>query len=114
MEKTKFKISRKGVATWISWVLIMAFTVALGTFVFRWSSGYAESSAADIGDRSARSSCDSAAIEIRSACQTEGVIYATIENKKDLRIDQIVFSMFDIFGNAESREKVISLGVGES
>jgi hypothetical protein len=106
-------IGKRGASVWISWVLITVFMVSLGAFIYKWSASYAADSAQDVEDRAFRAECEFVAIEITYACQRTNGIDITIVNKKDVKVDKVIFSFFNVFGNAESREQVRSIATGE-
>ncbi|GEM_PF-1895464 len=110
----RFCKNKKGIEVWISWVLITAFMIVLGVIVYRWSTSYATSSASDVETRAGKAECDAVALQITAACQLDNVIYVDIANRKDLKIDKVIFGLYDIFGNGESREKIFTLDVGKT
>jgi hypothetical protein len=104
---------KKAISDWISWVMITLLMVTLGVFVYRWSTEYAKSTAGDLESRAYSSDCDSVAIEVVDACQNDDTLNINVANKKDIRIDKVMFNFFDVFGNTESREAKIRLEVGK-
>jgi len=49
-EKGPFS-SKKGVSTWISWVLLVTFVIFIGTTIFYWMRDYATDAMTQLGDR---------------------------------------------------------------
>jgi len=105
--------SKKAVAIWMSWVLLTAFMVALSAFMYNWIAGYSESSAEDIAATYGQGSCSSAAIEV-SGCQESERLILEINNKGNLKIDKIIFRLYDLYGNIESKEKDVNVKAGKT
>ena len=107
-------IGKKAMEIWISWLLIIALTVSLGAVVYSWVRSYSTSTSEDIELRNQEASCDSVAIVLTNACQTTTRLYVDVENKKDLKIQGILFSFIDIYGNSDNREINRTLNVGQT
>ena len=108
-----FSSSKKAIAIWLSWVLLMAFMVALSAFMYNWITTYTESSAEEIEITDMEESCSSVAIEV-SGCQEAETLNIELSNKGNLRIDQVVFRLYDIYNNIESKEKEIKVKAGKT
>ncbi len=106
-------MSKRGVAIWLSWVLLIAFMVLLSTFMYNWITGYTESSAERIKTTYAEESCSRTAIEI-AGCQKAEILNITISNKGNLRVDQVIFRLYDLYDNIESKEKDILVKAGKT
>ncbi len=104
---------RKGIAIWMSWVLLVAFMVALSAFMYNWITGYTESSAERIETSYNEESCSSVAISV-DGCQKAEILNITISNKGDLEIDKVIFRLYDLYNNIESKDKVIAIKAGET
>lgn len=89
--------SKKGVDIWVSWVLLLAFVVALSAFMFTWFNEQNDKLAGDLRVMSDTAECDSVGLHVEDICQNAQVLYINISNKNSIRIDQLVFSVFDVY-----------------
>jgi len=115
MRKKRFYLilrTKKAVAIWMSWVLLTAFMVALSTFMYDWIINYSESSAEDIDATYRGESCSETAMKI-SGCQDSENLKLEIENKGNLKITGLIFRLYDIYGDIESKEKDITIKAGK-
>lgn len=106
--------SKKGAALWLSWVLLLGFVVAISAFMFTWTSGQNEKFAKDLRKMSDTAECDSTGLIIQNICQNPQVLYMNITNKNTIKIDQLVFNIFDVYLDAPlSRTVNVSLKPSE-
>lgn len=111
----KKHMNKKGVAEWMSWVLIMGFAVALGVFFFAWIRGFATDSTEEISDRSERITlCESASVRIEKLCQDTQTLNINISNSNNIRIDELTFRFFNIYEEPELRGLNLTLKPGET
>ena len=108
-------VNKKGIAAWISWVLMMGFAVALGLFFFAWVRGFATDSTADLVDKSNRITiCESASVRADRYCQDTQTLNINITNTNNLRTDALIFRFFDIYDESELRNVNATILPGET
>lgn len=107
------KISKKGAAAWLSWVLIVAFSVGLGAFMFRWMTGFTEGTTSQITSRVEQSDCNQIGISVADACQTVGELRLNLVNKKGLNIDQVLINYIDLYDNPGTKIINVSLRINK-
>lgn len=105
--------SKKGAAAWLSWVLIISFSVGLGAFMFRWMTGFTQNTADKLSDKVEESDCNLIGISVLDACQTVEELKLELDNKRSLNVDQIVLNYIDIYDNPETKILDFSLRVNK-
>jgi FlaG/FlaF family flagellin (archaellin) len=113
----KRKKGKKGDATWISWVLLMAFAVVMSAIVYNWMFGFTKSSAESIEKRTMNAAqCEQVGLSIDKACQETEYIYMDVTNRNNLNIDKVIVRMYNVYGEPIEPllEKTISIGPKES
>lgn len=105
-------MDKKAVALWMSWVLLTAFMVFLSAFIYNWIYAYAETSGERLEVRYNEESCDRIAIDTE-ACQKAEDLNIIIHNNGNLGIDKIIFRLYDLYGNIETKEKDIRIKAGK-
>lgn len=94
----------------LSWVLLIALSVALGTFTFIWMkdfSGGAIDQAVKVVYNTEE--CYSISVKMDSICQDLAVIKLNLTNNNKRDINRLVFRLYDIYGNPETRELNITI-----
>ena len=104
---------KKGDSAWLSWILLVSFSVGLGVFMFKWMTGFTQSSTQQIASRVEQSDCTSIGISILEACQTPEELRLTLVNKKSLNVDQILINYVDIYDNPGTKVINFSLRVNK-
>lgn len=105
--------SKRGDSAWLSWILIVAFSVGLGAFMFKWMTGFTQSSTSQITSRVEQSDCTQIGVSIYDACQTVEELRLSLVNKKSLNIDQILVNYVDIYDNPGTKTINLSLRVNK-
>jgi hypothetical protein len=106
---------KRGVALWLSWVLMVAFLVALSVFMFRWTSNYTQYHVNTLEQISDTSECDTVGISVDSVCQNTQVLNINLTNRNNLKIDQVVINIYDIYmETVQTKTKNITLSPGKS
>ncbi|RLE37458.1 hypothetical protein DRJ17_06535 [Candidatus Woesearchaeota archaeon] len=105
--------NKRGIAIWMSWVLLIAFMVALSAFMNQWITGYSRSTAEDIETTYDEESCTRVALDI-SGCQESEKLNIEVENNGDLSIDKIIFRLYDLYSEVESKEKEVDIKAGKT
>lgn len=113
---SKDRVGKKGVEAWISWVLLMGLGVALGTVYFAWMRGYTQETViVGIGGKSEfLTTCEGVAIMVKNVCQYTQTLNMNVTNTKDLKIDELMFRIYDIHLNADVRETNITIRPGKT
>ena len=100
--------NKKADFIWISWVLLMAFAVAMSAAMYNWIFGYTKSSTEDIQNRALNSQdCSYIGISVDSYCQDTKNIYLDITNRNSLKIDRVLVRMFDVYNDPVSETKEV-------
>ncbi len=90
------RMNKRGVDIWVSWVLITAFAVVLGTMMYYWMTSYTQGTTTDMTNRvSTEQGCDAVAISIDSACKNAQHLYINLTNRKDRTVDNIIVRAFN-------------------
>jgi hypothetical protein len=98
-------MNKKGMDIWISWVLLVAAAITATVFMFTWMTDYAQNTNKEIQRTFENAQeCDSVAVEIR-ACQetSRSIINVNATNRGLLKIDKIIFRLYDANDNAVTR-----------
>ena len=90
-------VSKKAAAIWLSWVLLLAFVVALSVFMFAWTEERSEMMAGDIREMSDTSECNSVRLRIDDICQTGTSLHMNITNAGSIAIDQFSFNIIPTY-----------------
>ena len=103
-------MTKKGISVWISWVLIIGFTVVLGTFFFSFMKGFTEESVEELIDRNEQVQvCDETSLRVDSFCQNTQTLNINVSNNGNLRIEELLFRMFDIYGMPQAVYKNVTI-----
>ena len=106
------KIFKKGDFVWISWVLLLAFTVVTSAILYNWMFGFTKGSSENIQKRAMNAQqCDSVGLSIDSACQDSKSLYIDLTNRNTLNVDIAIVRLYNIYGEPMEPllEKRISL-----
>ena len=99
---------------WISWILIVAFTITLGTFVAKWMTDFTKDQTSEFQDRTMNPSfCQDTGVSLDEICQNPQTLNIKITNRKELKVNKLLFRVFDIYGNPATREKNVSMSPGD-
>jgi len=107
------KLSKKGVSVWISYVLVILFTVTLSVFMYNWIFGHAESTRDKMLTLVDTDECQLVGIKLE-ACQNTQTLYINATNIKNVVIDRIVFRLINVYDEPERRETNITISPGET
>ncbi|MEM4337125.1 MAG: hypothetical protein QXG86_03920 [Candidatus Woesearchaeota archaeon] len=84
---------KKAEGSWISYVLLVGFVVALGAFLYGWMSDFSSEKTIEIKERVYNSElCDSIATSI-NACNISQTLYINVTNRGDIRITHLIFRL---------------------
>ena len=102
--------NRRGATQWLSWVLLVGFTVGISVFVYGWMVDQANKSATQMQSIVEDSSeCDYLSIYVSSICQDAQHIYLNITNSNALDVDRIIFRTFDLESQPDMRNRSVSI-----
>ena len=108
-------LNKKGNSMWISWILLMAFAVVISIFMYDWIFGFSSDAASDLEQRTyAAEGCDDISIAILGICQDTQTLYINITNTKNLRVKQLVFRVYDIYDEPETKTKTLDVFPGRT
>lgn len=87
---------KKGIEVWISWVVLVAFVIFLGTMVFYWMRDFSADRITDLQDRlDVREKCDLVGIELSEVISKNAqTLNMKVTNRDYLAINQVVFSLY--------------------
>lgn len=89
------RMHKKAADQWISWVLLMGFTVMLSAFMYHFMVEYTESSTDDMKKVVYNTDeCRMVSLNIDSACISAQALNITLQNKNYIRIDRIDFRYY--------------------
>ena len=108
------KTNKKGVAPYVSWVLLIALAASLSVFMYSWITEQADTSSAQIEQRSDTSLCEDARINLDSVCQNTQTLNMNVTNANILEINRLDFRFFDLYDNTESRSLNITIRTGDT
>ncbi len=106
--------SKKGVSQYIAWILLVGLAIALGAIMFAWTRGFATQQVDDLESRTDNVMCDNVAFEISGACQNSQTLNMNLTNTNNLRIEKIKIIFLDLYGNSETKDKIIELSTGDA
>lgn len=93
--------SKKAIAEWISWVLLLTFVIFLGTTVFYWMEDYTRGRVDELKKRAQTSDkCDFVGIELSDVIEKNAqTLNMKVTNRYNLGINQLVITLFDSENN---------------
>ncbi|MBI2550036.1 hypothetical protein HYV83_02545 [Candidatus Woesearchaeota archaeon] len=102
--------SKKGISVWISWVLLTAFVVFIGTFVLQWSKSHTTEVVEDLTEKGEiLTLCQETGISIVSYCQKPQTLNINVTNNNNRKVDGLKVRAFDIYNNPQGGEKNVSI-----
>jgi FlaG/FlaF family flagellin (archaellin) len=106
--------NKKGVSMYISWILLMLMAIILSALMYNWYTGRTEQYAERLTTESTKEVCTSVGINIKGACQDTQMLYINITNSLDIKIDQLVFNLVDLYDDVENKKYNLTLYPGET
>lgn len=101
---------KRGVSVWISWVLLIAFTVMVGTLVLQWSKSHATETVEDITEKGeVLTLCEETGLSVTAYCQDTQTLNINVTNNNNRKIDAVLVRGFDIYDSPQGGQKNISL-----
>ena len=106
--------TKKGVSTYLAWVLIMAFVVTLSTLMFSFMTTQVKTHTEEIEQRTDLSKCDMTGFSITSFCQDESSLIFNITNTKNNEISGLKIQLFDLYDISSQNKINISIKPSDS
>ena len=107
--------NKRGVAVWISWVLVVVFAALIGSLVFKWMIGYVKEQTVQIEERVYDDSlCEDLSLVIKDLCQEDQKLNFKLLNNGFLTINRLIFRIFDVGNNPFVIEQAIKLSPGRT
>ncbi len=102
--------TKKGVSEWLSWVLLVALAVIIGTFVLQWSRSNATKTVEDLTEKGEiLTFCQETGIAVNGYCQDTQTLNINVTNNNNRKVDALMLRGFDIYNNPQGGQKNISL-----
>jgi hypothetical protein len=111
----ELKMSKKGISVWISWVILVAFTVMVGSFVLQWSRNNASVTVEDIKEKGEiLTMCQETGVSVSGYCQKAQTLNINVTNNNNRKVDALIVRASDIYNMPQSAQKNVSLSPEES
>ena len=108
--KTKIVANKHGISEWISWVMLVALAVIIGTFVLQWSKSHTTKTVEDITEKGEiLTFCQETGIAVNSYCQNTQTLNINVTNNNNRKVDSLIVRAFDIYNNPDGGARNISL-----
>lgn len=91
------KNSRKGMTSYISWILIFAFMVSISALMYNLLIDQVEVQTEQMEERVDTNICEDSGITVNQYCQDEYSLIMNITNTKTQTIEGLRISLFDIY-----------------
>src|SRR5210317_511884 len=109
-----YKMQKKGISVWISWVLIIGMIAVISAFMFNWTTGFTTSNTQRLKEVYDAVDCNFVTVSIDSICQNTQTLNMNITNRKNIDIDMLIFRIYDIYGNHDTKEMDIFIRHGKT
>lgn len=98
MSTIKMMKGKKAVSVWVSYVLLTALVVSLGTIVLQWSRETTQETVDDIVEKGdSLTACAAAGMDIKDLCQNTQSLNMNVTNTNEVKLEGLWASMFDIY-----------------
>ena len=102
--------NKRGVATWVSYVLLTLLVVSLGAIVLNWTKSTTTQTVEDIVARGeALTFCQETGFVVLEHCQDTQTLNINVTNNNNRKVDALIVRGFDIYNNPQGGQKNISL-----
>jgi len=92
-------MNKRGADAWISYVLLVGFTVALAAFMYSWMTGFSSDKSIEIKERVYNVElCDSLSVSVTACNVSSQALNINVTNRGDIRINQLIFRQYSING----------------
>lgn len=106
--------NKKGVSLYISWILLMLLIISLSAIMYNWYNQRAERSADILKEQSTEDVCDKVGILIENICQNTQTLNINISNSRDIKVNQLIFGLIDIYKDPETKKVNVTIYPGET
>ena len=111
----RFSQGRRGVAVWISWVLLVAFSVLIGSIVLNFTRSHTTSTVDDLTEKGEiLTLCQETGLAVNGYCQKTQTLNINVTNNNNRKIEAIMVRGFDIYNNPQGGERNASLEPGKT
>ena len=101
---------RKGISVWISWVLLVAFSVLIGSIVLNFTRSHTTATVDDITEKGEiLTLCQETGVAVNSFCQKTQTLNMNVTNNNNRKVEALMVRGFDIYGNPHGGERNASL-----
>lgn len=100
---------KRGVESYVAWVILVALTVSTAVFMYTWTTTSVEKSMEFVEETNDKGICQDVGINLISVCQNAQTLNMEVSNIKLQGISGLKFQFFDLYDNAESRTKNLSI-----
>ncbi len=102
--------TKKGVSAWLSWVLLVAMAVIIGTFVLQWSRSNVTQTVDDLTEKGdILTFCQETGLAVNGYCQDTQTLNINVTNNNNRKVDALIVRGFDIYDMPQGGQKNISL-----
>ena len=103
-------IDKKGVSEWLSWVLLVAFAVIIGTSVLNWSKGHTTRTVEDLTEKGEfLTLCQETGVAVGGYCQDTQTLNMNVTNNNNRKVDAVVMRGFDYYNRPQGGQKNVTL-----
>lgn len=106
--------NKKGVSLYISWILLMLLIISLSAIMYNWYNQRAERSADILKEQSTEDVCNKVGILIENICQNTQTLNINISNSRDIKVNQLIFGLIDIYKDPETKKVNVTIYPGET
>ncbi len=104
------RLGKKAVSVWISWVLLTAFVVLIGTMVLQWTKSHTAETVEDITEKGeVLNLCGETGLSVTGYCQDAQTLNINVTNNNNRKIEAVIVRGFDVYNNPQGGQKNISL-----
>lgn len=115
MKQMKMMVAKGGVSVWISWVILLAFTVMVGTMVLQWSRGSATTTVEDMAEKGdILTFCQETGVSVNGYCQKTQTLNMNVTNNNNRKVDALMVRGFDIYNSPQGAQKNVSIDPGKA
>jgi len=108
------KNKKRGISLYVSWILLMMFIISLSAVMYNWYHQRAERSTEILKEQSTEDVCDKVGILIKDLCQNTQTLNINISNTRDIKVNQLIFGLIDIYKDPETKKVNITIYLGET
>ena len=106
----RFNRNKKGVEVWISWVMLIAFSVLIGSIVLQFTRSHTTSTVDDLTEKGEiLTLCQETGLAVNSYCQKTQTLNMNVTNNNNRKVEALMVRGFDIYNNPQGGERNISL-----